>query len=294
MRGSDLAELAVFAAVARHRSFRKAATERAIVPSAVSHAVRSLEDRIGVRLLHRTTRSVSLTDAGERFFVDLQAAFALIEQAHHGLDSFRDTPFGVVRINVGLSLAPFLLRDVIGPLTTQNPGLHLDVVATDQLVDIVEEGFDAGIRFGELLSQDMIAVRIRNIPRFAVVGATDYFRDRPVPRAPRDLHDHACIRYRFPSGKLFQWEFERDGEAVVVEVEGRITLDDQELMVEAALQGCGLAYVLEDRIKAHVRSGALVSCLADWCPPVDDLYLYYPSRRHVSGGLRALIDMLKR
>lgn len=293
MRGADLAELATFQAVARHRSFRKAATERAIAPSAVSHAIRSLEERVGVRLLHRTTRSVSLTEAGERFLADLGAAFALIEQAHDGLNRFRQTPFGAVRLNLPASVASLVLRDVLGPLTRRNPGLQLDIVATDRLVDIVAEGFDAGIRFGEVLSKDMIAVRLRAAPRFAVVGSPAYFRGRRMPDSPRDLGEHACIRYRFPSGKLFDWEFDRDGEEMAVAVDGPITLDSQELMVEAALQGCGLAYVWEDRIAAHLRSGALARCLEPWCRSADDLFLYYPSRRHLSGSLRALIDALK-
>lgn len=293
MRGSDLAELATFLAVARHRSFRKAATERDLAPSAISHAIRSLEERVGLRLLHRTTRSVSLTEAGERFLCDLLPAFEAVERAHDGLNRFRETPFGTVRVNVPASIAPFVLRDVLGPLTAQNPGLRLDVVATDRLVDIVEEGFDAGIRFGELLSLDMIAVRIRHAQPFAVVGAQAYFRDRPIPKNPRDLQQHACIRYRFPSGKLFNWEFERNGEEIAVEVEGPLTLDSQELMVEAALQGCGLAYVWEDRIREHCRSGVLIRCMDDWSPLAEDLFLYYPSRRHLSAGLRALIDLLK-
>lgn len=293
MRGGELGELAIFTAVARHRSFRRAALEREIAPSAVSHAIRNLEERVGVRLLHRTTRSVSLTEAGERFMEDLLPAFELIDRAHEGLNRFRETPFGVVRITIPLSSAPSILRDVFGPLTARNPGLHLDVVATDQLVDIVKEGFDAGIRFGERLSKDMIAVRIRSIERFAVVGSPAYFCNRSLPVTPHDLQQHVCIRYRFPSGKMYDWEFERDGEAVSAMVEGPITLDSQELMVEAALQDCGLAYVCEDRVSSHLQAGSLIRCLEDWCPSADDLFLYYPSRRHLSAGLRILIDMLR-
>ncbi len=290
MRGSELANLALFVAVARHRSFRKAAVEREIAPSAVSHGIRSLEERVGVRLIQRTTRSVSLTEAGECFLEHLLPAFELIGRAHDTLNSFRESPFGSVRINLPASIAPYVLREVLGPLTRRNPGLGLDVVATDRMVDIVEEGFDAGIRFGELLSQ---AVRIRHAQRFTVVGSPGYFRDRPPPRDPRDLQHHRCIRYRFPSGKLFDWEFERDGESLSVEVAGPITLDSQELMVEAALQDCGLAYVWEDRAEPHLEDGRLVRCLDPWCPDADDLFLYYPSRRHLAGGLRALIALLK-
>ncbi len=293
MHGTELAELAVFTAVARHRSFRQAAIERGVAASAISHAIRSLEERVGVRLFHRTTRSVSLTEAGERFLAELQPAFGQIGRALESLNAFRGTPFGTVRINVPHSIAPFVLHNVMGPLIRQNPGLHLDIVATDRLVDIVEEGFDAGIRFGERLTQDMIAVRIRPRLRFAVVGSPDYLEGRTVPLVPGDLRDHACIRYRYPSGVIYNWQFERDGEVVDVEVAGPVTLDDQELMVEAALQGCGLAYVWDDRVAAHLASGALVRCLDDWCAFDDGLHLYYPSRRYLSAGLRAVIDRLK-
>jgi DNA-binding transcriptional LysR family regulator len=293
VHGTELAELSTFLAVARHRSFKQAAIERSVAASAISHTIRSLEERVGIRLFHRTTRSVSLTEAGERFMTELQPAFGQIERALDSLNSFRGTPFGTVRINIPNSVAPFVLHDVMGPLIKQNPGLQLDIVATDRLVDIVEEGFDAGIRFGERLTQDMIAVHIKPRLRFAVVGSPRYLKDRKKPVSPGDLREHACIRYRYPSGAIYNWQFERDGEAVDVEVEGPVTLDDQELMVEAALQGCGLAYVWDNRVIPHLASGALIRCLDDWCAFDDGLFLYYPSRRYLSGGLRAVIDILK-
>ncbi|KQQ13679.1 transcriptional regulator [Methylobacterium sp. Leaf122] len=293
MRGSELGELAAFLAVARHRSFRKAATERGVASSAISHAIRNLEERVGVRLLQRTTRSVALTDAGERFLADLAPAFEQIERAQEGLNTFRATPFGTVRINLPTSLAPFLLRDVIGSLVAENPGLRLDIVATDRLIDIVEEGFDAGIRFGEVLSRNMIAVRIGPTQRFAVVGSPDYLDQHPAPEHPRDLQHHVGIRYSFPSGRILNWRFKRDDEPIEVDVDGPVTLDHQELMVEAAVKGAGLAYVWEDRARPYLETGTLRRCLEDWCPVRDDLFLYYPSQRHLSGGLRALIDRLK-
>jgi len=293
MHGTELAELSTFLAVARHRSFKQAAVERGVAASAISHTIRSLEERVGVRLFHRTTRSVSLTEAGARFLSELHPAFGQIEKALDSLNSFRGTPFGTVRINVPNSIAPFVLHDVMGPLLKQNPGLHLDIVATDRLVDIVEGGFDAGIRFGERLMQDMIAVHIKPTLRFSVVGSPDYLAERKTPVMPADLREHACIRYRYPSGAIYNWQFEKNGEAVDVEVNGPVTLDDQELMVEAALQGCGLAYVWDNRVMRHLASGALIRCLDDWCAPDDGLFIYYPSRRYLSAGLRAVIDMLK-
>jgi DNA-binding transcriptional LysR family regulator len=293
MRASELGEMSTFLAVAKHRSFRKAATERGVASSAVSHAIRSLEERIGVRLLQRTTRSVALTDAGERFLAELAPAFDQIARAQESLNTFRETPFGTVRINLPTSIAPFLLRDVMVSLIDENPGLNLDIVATDRLVDIVEEGFDAGIRFGEVLSQDMVAVRIGPVQRLVVVGSPAYLRTKAPLEHPRDLARHVGIRYRFPSGKMFNWRFERDGEAIEVEVDGPITLDDQELMVEAAAKGGGLAYVWEDRARHHLDDGTLAIRLGDWSPMKGDLFLYYPSRRHLSGGLRVLIDRLR-
>jgi DNA-binding transcriptional LysR family regulator len=171
--------------------------------------------------------------------------------------------------------------------------LHLDVVATDKLVDIVAEGFDAGVRFGERLSQEMIAIRIKHRLRFVVVGSPAYLQDRVIPETPADLRNHACVRFRFPSGAIYNWQFERDGKEVDVEVAGPITLDDQELMIDAALQGCGLAYVWEGRVRGHIAAGTLVQCLDDWCAVDENLFLYYPSRRYVSAGLRALIELLK-
>ena len=293
MQGSDLAELATFVAVARLRSFSKAAVERGVASSAVSHSIRSLEERVGLRLLHRTTRSVSLTDVGERFLNELQPAFGQIGRALDSLNDFRESPFGTLRLNVPGSIGTFVLQDVMGPLLRRNPGLHLEVVATDKLVDIVAEGFDAGVRFGERLSQDMIAVRIKHRLRFVVVGSPAYFQGRTIPRTPADLREHACVRYRFPSGALYNWQFERDGQEVDVEVNGPITLDDRELMIDAALQGCGLAYAWEGRVQQHIAAGRLIQCLDEWCAVDENLFLYYPSRRYVSAGLRALIELLK-
>jgi DNA-binding transcriptional LysR family regulator len=293
MNGAELAELATFLAVARHRNFRKAALERGVAPSAVSHALRSLEARLAVRLVNRTTRSVSLTEAGQRLFSALAPGFVQIGEALAGLDRYRDTAFGTVRLNVPQSIAPIIFEGVLAPLLRDNPGLKLDIVATDRLVDIVEEGFDAGIRFGERLSRDMIAVRIRSALRFAVVGAPALFAGRSMPLVPRDLAGFPCIRYRFPSGAIFDWQFAKGGEEVAVAVDGPLTLDDHELMIGAALQGCGLAYVWDRRALEHVAAGRLLRCLEDWCPVEAELFLYYPSRRHVTAGLRALIAALR-
>lgn len=293
MRATDLSELAAFDAVARHRSFRRASDERAVTASAISHSVSNLEARVGLRLFNRTTRSVSLTDAGAMLHARLSPAFAEIGSALDALNQFRDTPFGKVRLNVPNSIAPFVIGPVLGPLITQNPNLELEVVATDRLIDIVEEGFDAGIRLGETLRDGMTAVRIRHRMRFIVVGAPAYFEAHPLPTAPGDLRGPTCIRNIFPSGAAYAWWFSRDGQEVEFEPTGPLSLDDQALMIEAALSGIALAYVLEDRARPHLDSGRLVQCLDAWCPPEDALYLYYPTRKHLSAGLRAVIDALR-
>lgn len=293
MRAADLSELAAFDAVARHLSFRRAAEERGVTASAISHAVTRLEERVGIRLLNRTTRSVSLTDAGAMLIAQLSPAFGGIGSALDALNQFRDTPFGKVRINAPNSVAPFILGPMIGPLLEKNPNLELQIVATDRLVDIVEEGFDAGIRLGESLRDGMTAVRIKPRMRLAVVGSPVYFAARPMPKEPGDLKKHVCIRNTYPSGAAYAWQFERDGRTVDFEPTGPLSLDDQDLMIEAALSGVALAYVWEPRATPHIASGRLVSCLADWCPLEDGPYLYYPTRRHNSAGLRAVIEALR-
>lgn len=293
MENAELAELLAFAAVARHLSFRQAATERGTSASAMSHSIRSLETRVGVRLFHRTTRSVSLTEAGEMLYARLEPAITDIRTAVDELNSFRATPFGTVRINIPNSIAPYVLGGTMERLLKDNPGLKLEVVTTDALVDIVEAGFDAGIRFGERISQDMIAVRIKSRSRFIVVGSPGYFANRPKPATPHDLGGHTCIRYAFPSGAILNWEFLKNGETVQVEVNGPLTVDGQELMVDAAARGLGLAYVWEERAAPYLGNGLLQSCLEDWCPIEEGLFLYFPSRKHQSAGLRALIAALK-
>ncbi|MDO9367183.1 MAG: LysR substrate-binding domain-containing protein [Sphingopyxis sp.] len=293
MRNIDLAELAAFDAVARHRSFRRASEERGVTASAVSHAVSGLESRTGIRLLNRTTRSVSLTDAGAMLFARLSPAFGEIGSALDALNQFRETPFGKVRINAPNSIAPFVFGPVMGPLIAANPNLELEIVATDRLVDIVDEGFDAGIRLGESLRDGMTAVRIKPRLRFAVVGSPGYFAARPMPKTPADLVDHICIRNIYPSGTAYPWEFARHGKTIEFEPTGPISLDDHELMVGAAVAGVALAYVWEERARPYIESGQLTECLASWCAPEDWLYLYYPARKHLSAGLCAVIEALR-
>jgi DNA-binding transcriptional LysR family regulator len=236
---------------------------------------------------------VSLTDAGAMLWSRLSPAFEDIGAAMDGLNQFRETPFGKVRINAPSSIAPFVLGPMLGGLMAANPNLDLEIATTDRLVDIVEEGFDAGIRLGESLRDGMTAVRIHPRLKFAVVGSPAYFAARTIPRTPRDLADHICLRNSYPSGVRYPWFFEKGGREIEVQPTGAFTSDDHDLLVQAALAGAGLAYVWENSAEAPVGDGRLVRVLDDWIAPEDWLYLYYPTRKYISAGLRAVITALR-
>lgn len=288
-----LNDLHAFAAIAAHRSFRKAADELGLKPSTLSHGMRSLERGMGVRLLHRTTRSVSPTDAGERLLTRLQPVLRDLELAFGEIDELRDRPGGTLRINAGETAARLLLQSVVPAFLLRHPEVSLDLVTEGRLVDIVAEKFDAGVRLGEAVPQDMIAVRFGGELRFLAVASPAYLADRAPPRTPDDLKDHACIRFRLPSGKPYRWEFEQRGQELSVDVPGRLTLNHLDLMVEAAARGLGIAYVPDRSAQPHLETGRLVAVLAEWCPPLPGLVLYYPGNRHVPGALRAFIDVLR-
>lgn len=290
---TKLPELAAFSSVAMHLSFQKAANERGVSRSAISHAVASLERSLGVRLLNRNTRSVSLTDAGQALYERVCKAFGDIQDALEDVNRFRDSPVGRLRVNALRSLEPGFLAPIVTKLTHENPGLSIEVISDDRPVDLVAEGFDAGVRFGEQFNQDMIAVKLPARSRFAVIASPDYAFSAPPVGRPEDLLDHACIRHRYGDGNVHPWDFAKDGEVRQVSVKGPVTLDSQDMMIEAAIAGAGYAYVYESRAAKHLESGRLVRRLEDWCPAFSDLYLYYPSRKQVSAGLRAFIALMK-
>ena len=293
MQRAAVSDLSAFVAVATHRSFSRAAAELGLSPSALSHTVRSLEERLDLRLLNRTTRSVAPTEAGERLLERLRPALRDIDDALEDANAFRAKPAGRLRLNVPRSAALLLLAPVMTRFITAYPQMRLEITTEDRLVDIVASGYDAGVRFGESVERDMVAVRIGPDLRMAVVGSPAYFRRHPKPVKPRDLHGHACIRFRLPSGAIYRWEFEKKGEVLEVEVDGPLTLSDQQVMLQAALDGAGLAIVLESHARPHLKARQLVRVLADWCPPFPGYFLYYPSRRQVPAGLRAFIDMMR-
>ncbi len=288
-----LVHLSVFTAVARHSSFQKAGAEMGMSTSAVSHAIRGLEELLGVGLFNRTTRSVAMTDAGQRLLERLQPALRDVGDALEEMNNFRTTPTGTLRINTSRTAAHLLLAPLMDRFLAAYPEIHLEIVDEDSLVDIVANGFDAGVRFQDQVPEDMIAVPIGPPQRLVVVGSPAYLVRRGIPRAPEDLMQHDCIRHRFPSGRLYHWEFERGAYKHEMDVRGRITLGDAGLALRAALDGIGLAFLFEDFVKHAVADGQLVRVLEDWCPVFAGFTLYYPRQRRMSSALRAFIDMAR-
>jgi DNA-binding transcriptional LysR family regulator len=293
MLETGLFELNAVAAISAHRSFRAAATELGISPSALSHAIAGLEKRLGVRLINRTTRSVSLSQAGERFLARVSPALREIAGAMEDVNAFRDTPTGTLRINFKERAGHLILRPVVAKYLRLYPDMQVELTVEGRPIDIVAEGFDAGIRLAESVPQDMVAVPCGPDSRFIVVGAPSYFERKSVPRSPADLLAHECIRRRMPGGKLYRWEFEKRGEEMALDVPGRLTLDNDGLMIEAALEGLGLAFVSDWWVADYLADGSLQAVLEDWTPPFPGLCLYYPRHRHMTAGLRAFVDLIR-
>jgi DNA-binding transcriptional LysR family regulator len=291
----NLNNLAAFVAVAQERSFTRAAAQIGVSQSALSHTIKGLEARLGVRLLTRSTRSVMPTEAGERLLATLAPRFDEIELELGALNALRDKPAGTVRITAGEHPAVSLLQPALKRFLPDYPDINVELVVDYGLTDIVAQGFDAGVRMGEQVAKDMIAVRIGPDMRMAVVGAPAYFARNPAPVTPQDLTAHNCINIRLPTyGGLFAWEFDRDGREIRVRVEGQVVVNHSGLRLEAALDGLGLAYVPEDQVLEHVAAGCLVRVLEEWCEPFPGYHLYYPSRRHASPAFAVVVDALRR
>jgi DNA-binding transcriptional LysR family regulator len=290
---TGLTEFEAVVAVANLGSFRAAATELAMSTSALSHAIAALEARLGVRLFNRTTRSVSMTDAGQQFISRLGPALGEISEAIEGINSHRETPAGTLRINLAAAAARVILTPIILEYMRRYPDMNVVLVTEGRLVDIVGHGFDAGVRIAEAVPQDMIAVPIGGPQRQVVVGSPAYFKGRKKPVVPEDLLQHRCIRARMASGAVYRWEFEQHGEEIEIDVPGSLTLDENTLLIEAALAGVGLAYLSEAAIRNDIKAGRLVPVLENWSPSYPGLCLYYPGRRHVPAGLKALIALIR-
>ncbi len=293
MKRSQLSQLAVFAAVADHGSFRAAAKDLAIAPSAVSQAVAQLETALGITLLSRTTRSVHLTEAGQKLLTELAPALGNIDAALQTMQDMRDAPAGTVKISTPRSAAHIFLAPKFKSFGEAYPDIVLDIHIEDQFVDIVAAGFDAGIRLGESLAKDMIAVPLGRALRCPVVASPAYLEQYGTPQHPQDLIAHRCILKRYSSGSLHQWEFEKQGHRLDVTLNGPLILDDNHLLVQAALDGAGLVSLLEPSVADYLQKGMLTEVLPDWAQQFPGMYIYYPNRRNMRPALRAFIDFFK-
>jgi DNA-binding transcriptional LysR family regulator len=280
MHKSGLVELEAVVAIARLGSFRAAALDLDMSPTAIGNAVASLENRLGARLFNRTTRNVALTNAGREYVEAIAPALSDIRNAAQAVADHSRKPTGTLRFSC--SLGEYLRR---------HSEMKVEIVTEGRLIDIITDGFDAGVRLAEAVPQDMIAVPLGPYARHVVVGAPSYFANRPRPVAPADLMDHECIRARYPSGALYRWEFERHGEAMRVDVPGSLTLDEPDMMAQASRAGIGLAYVGEWTVADDIASGRLVEVLSEWTPSYPGYCLYYPGRRHMAASLRAFVDL---
>ncbi|MEK1930998.1 MAG: LysR family transcriptional regulator [Pararhizobium sp.] len=293
MNRNQLAQLAVLSTVAAHRSFRAAAKELGIAPSAVSHAISTLEESLGVRLLARTTRSVAPTEEGTLLLERLRPALEEIGVALEAVVEAKGQPSGNLRITAPRFAADLLIAPRLGAFLGLYPDIMLEIADEDGFTDIVREGFDAGIRLEESLEADMIAVKIGPPLRGAIVASPGYFEHFPIPQHPRDLLRHRCIRRRFSNGTLYNWEFEKDGQELTIPIEGPLILGEDRPIITAAIGGAGLTYAFETRVVEHIEAGQLIRVLEDWCAPYPGPYLYYASRRQMRPALRAFIDFFR-
>jgi DNA-binding transcriptional LysR family regulator len=287
-------DLAAFAVVAKERSFTKAGAKLGVSQSALSQTIKGLEERLKLRLLTRTTRSVAPTEAGVRLLETIAPRFEEIEAELAALGELRGKPVGTIRITAGEHPAITILQPALRRFLPSHPDIKVEIIVDHGLTDIVAAGYDAGVRLGEQIAKDMIALKIGSDMRMAVVGSPSHFKRYGLPAAPQDLATHNCIVTRLPTyGGLFPWGLEKDGKQVKVRGEGQLVFNNLALRIQSALDGLGLAYLPEDQVLPHIRKGKLVRVLEDWCPPFPGYHLYYPSRRHFSPALSALVDVLR-
>lgn len=292
MTTPTLPDLDLFLAVARHGSFSRAAKERNLTRSAVSHAIRDLEETLGVRLFNRTTRSVAPTEVAQGLIAALSPALSTVHQALTHIDEFRDAPRGTLRLNMPRQ-AVRVLAAILPAFTNRYPDIHLDIVTDDGFTDIVGEGFDAGVRFGESLAMDMIAVPLGPTQRLVVVATPTYLARHPMPQHPADLLQHACTNRRFPGGGLYRWEFEKNGHEMTVAVNGPYVFDDVTLTLAIVRAHRCIGFLFEDVVADDLAAGRLVQLLADWTPAFPGYHLYYPSRRQMPRALRLFINFIR-
>jgi DNA-binding transcriptional LysR family regulator len=295
MPRQNVPDLLAFLAVARERSFTRAAAKLGVSQSALSHTIRGLEERLGLRLLTRTTRSVAPTEAGARLFRTVGPRFEEIDAELAALTELREKPAGTIRITTGEHAAEAILWPALAEFLPRYPDIKIELIVDYGLTDIVAERYDAGVRLGEQVAKDMVAVRIGPDFRMAVVGAPSYFESRPKPKQPQDLTAHDCINIRLPTrGGIYAWEFEKRGRELKVRVDGQWLFNSTALRLNAVLAGFGLAYLPDDRVQSHLAEGKLVRVLEDWCAPFPGYHLYYPSRRQPTPAFALLVDALRR
>jgi DNA-binding transcriptional LysR family regulator len=294
MLRDEAGDLLAFMAVAREGNFTRAAAKLATSQSALSHTVRRLETRLGLRLLARTTRRVALTEAGERLLRTIEPAFSEIDEGVAALGELRDEPAGTIRMTTSEHAAQTVLWPALSPLVQRYSDLHVELVIDSGLTDIVADRFDAGVRLGESIAKDMVAVRIGPALRMAVVAAPSYLADHPKPRTPQDLAAHTCINIRMATaGGLYAWEFAKGSRDLHVRVDGQLVFNNSRMAVRAALDGLGLAWVLEDLVADELATGSLIPVLSDWCSPFAGYHLYYPSRRQPSAAFALIVEALR-
>jgi DNA-binding transcriptional LysR family regulator len=293
MRAAEFAELAAFVAVAERGSFVRAATTLGIAPSTLSQTIRALEERLAIRLFNRTTRSVALTEAGERLLAEVRPALERLDAAIEAVGALRDNPAGTLRLNVASLAAAMVVAPLLGPFRAAYPEITLDVVVDDGAVEIVSAHFDAGIRPDGRIDQDMVAARISRESRFIAVASPDYLARHGAPRTPQDLRAHNCIRFRLTTGETYPWVFERAGERLEATVGGTLVTNDPDLILRAALEGVGVGYAVEAFVAPYTAEGRLAALLDDWAAPFSGYHIYYPSRRHIPAPLRVFVEFAR-
>ncbi|MEB2416686.1 LysR family transcriptional regulator [Citrobacter sp. R-1.5.2] len=291
---NDLATLSAFSVICRRKSFRLAATELGVTTSALSHGMRTLEEKLGVKLLNRTTRAVSTTSAGAVLAKGLEVGFEQINSALAELSQFRNAPTGSIRINVPRDASQLLISPVLGQYLTRFPKAQIEVVVDDNMVDIIKGGFDAGIRYGRSVPKDMVCIPLTPDLKWVVVASPAYLGAHGTPTSPEDLKQHSCIRMRIGDESIYHWELGRGADACTIDVPGRVVLNETDAVVKAALADVGIAYCLNKRIERHVAEGRLVIVMPEWTPPEEPFVMYYPSRRQLSANLTHLVQMIRK
>ena len=282
-----------FIAVATFRSFRLAAEAAGVTSSAMSHSIRQLEERLKIRLFNRTTRSVALTDAGHQLFESLSPLFSSAREAVEAINDYRTTPIGTLRINAVRLGGRYRLAPLVAGFTQKYPDVRVEIAQDDNLVDIVSSEYDAGVRLSEIIEKDMISIPLGKPIRYAVVASPEYLQHHAAPERPHDLLQHSCIKFRYPGGHSYQWQFGRDHEQLAISVQGMLEVNDLDIALSLALQGAGIGYVLSEMAEPHLRSGKLISLLDEWLPELPGFYLYYSNRKFASAAFQAFVEYIK-